>query len=164
VWGWSVLKSGLAIIPTPVTMFITSTVIGRRFKPEEIKRTVGIGLMGIIVSGIGMYFTLDDQPNFWTGYFWCAALYGVSLGFAWANIMASSLVGVDTNKYGAANGTNTTFRTFGSAMGVSIVIAVSGSAGVSGSVAAFHRVFLVLVLLFAVAMVVWLAAYPRNRR
>ena len=131
VWGWSVLKSGLAIIPTPLTMFLTATIVGRRFRPERMKRTVAAGLVGIIVAGVGFYFTMNGTPNFWTGYVWFSALYGVSLGFAWSNLTASSLVGVEIDKYAAASGTNTTFRTFGSAVGVSIVIAVSGAAGVT---------------------------------
>ena len=49
---------------------------------------------GIILAGVGFYFTMDNTPNFWTGYVWFSALYGVSLGFAWSNLTASSLVGL----------------------------------------------------------------------
>jgi len=162
IWGWSVLESGLALVPTPVVVFAAANLSGRLSDRGMIKRMVTIGILLVIVSSFGMYFALGATPNYWTGYFWWSILYGLALGLSWSTITAGALVGVDSQKYGAANGSVVTFRTIGSAMGVAMVIAVSSTGGERGSVESFHRVYLVLALAFVIAFVLWLVAYPKD--
>ena len=50
----------------------------------------------------------------------------------------------------------------GGAMGVAMVIAVSGTAGVAGSAVAFQRVWLALALWVAVTLVFFTFAYPKD--
>lgn len=164
VWKYSVLKSGLALIPTPIVVFAAANLSGRMSDKGMIKRMVNGGVLLVIGAGVGMYFSLGETPNYWVGYFPFAVLYGLGLGLAWSTITAASLIGVEPQRFGAANGTITTFRTFGSAIGVSMVIAVSGSAGVTGSVAAFHRVYLTISLVFFLVLAVWFFAYPKDEK
>ena len=164
IWGWSVLKSGMALVPTPVVVFAAANLSGRLSDRGMIKRMVTAGIVLVIASAIGMYYTLGATPNYWAGYFPFSVLYGLALGLSWSTITAAALVGVEPQRYGAANGTVVTFRTIGSAMGVAAVIAVSSTGGEHGSVASFHRVYLAIALAFAAALAVWLFAYPKDER
>ncbi|MFM8529419.1 MAG: MFS transporter, partial [Ilumatobacteraceae bacterium] len=164
IWGWSVLESGLALVPTPVVVFAAANLAGRLSDRGMIKRMVTTGIVLVIVSSFGMYFALGATPNYWTGYFWWSILYGLALGLSWSTMTAAALIGVESQKYGAANGSVVTFRTIGSAMGVALVIAVSSTGGERGSVASFHRVYLVLAFAFVIALILWLFAYPRDER
>lgn len=164
IWGWSVLKSGMALVPTAVTVFIVANIAGRLSDRGMIKRTVTLGIVLVIVSGFGMYFVLGEKPNYWSGYFPFSVLYGLALGLAWSTITAAALIGVEPQRYGAANGAVVTFRTIGSAMGVAMVIAVSSTGGERGSAASFHRAYLALAIAFTGAFVMWLLAYPRDER
>lgn len=164
VWRWSVLKSGLAIMPTPVIIFFAATFAGRVSDRGWMKRIIGGGMFVVALSIFGMFAFLDETPNYWVGYFPFAVLYGISLGVSWSTLTGASLVGIDAEKFGVANGTNLTFRSIGGAMGVAMVIAVSGAAGKAGSFTAFRHVYFALALSFAITFVVWMLTYPRDAR
>ncbi len=160
VWHWSVLQSGLAIMPTPFVLFFSATFAGRVSDRGWMKPIITLGIAGNTIAMFGLYLTLDEVPSYWTGYFPFAVLYGLSLGLAWATLTGASLVGIESSRFGAANGTNLTFRTIGGTIGVAMVIAISGNAGVAGSAEAFHRVWLALSLAFALTLVVFVVTYP----
>ena len=162
VWHWSVLKSGFAIMPTPVIIFVTATFAGRYSDRGWIKPIIGVGIAfcGIGIAGLAIF--LDADANYWAHYLPFAAIYGVGLGLSWSTLTAAALIGIDHEKFGVANGTNLTFRQVGGAMGVALSIAVAGNAGVLGSAQAFHRVWLVLSLWMFATLVLFSFAYPRN--
>lgn len=160
VWHWSVLKSGAAIMPTPVVIFLTATVSGRYADRGWIKPIIGSGMLMCAVAIGGLWIFLEQEPNYWAHYLPFALLYGVGLGLAWSTLTGAALIGIDHEKFGVANGTNLTFRTIGGTMGVAMVIAVSGAAGVKGSAEAFHKVWLALGLWLALTFIFFMVAYP----
>ena len=164
VWDWSVLKSGFAIMPTPVIIFATATIAGRYSDRGLIKPIIGVGIGFCAVGIAGLAVFLDAEANYWAHYLPFAAIYGVGLGLSWSTLTAAALVGIDHGKFGVANGTNLTFRQVGGAMGVALSIAVAGEAGVLGSAEAFHRVWLVLSMWMIATTVFFALAYPRISR
>jgi MFS family permease len=161
VWEWSVLKSGFAIMPTPVIIFITATFAGRYADRGLIKPIIGAGIACCAVGIAGLAVFLDAEANYWAHYLPFAAIYGIGLGLSWSTLTAAALIGIDQEKFGVANGTNLTFRQVGGAMGVALSIAVAGEAGVLGSASAFHRVWLVLSVWMVLTLVFFVVAYPR---
>ena len=161
VWHWSVLKSGFAIMPTPVIIFVTATFAGRYSDRGWIKPIIGSGIVCCAVGIAGLAIFLDGDANYWAHYLPFAAIYGVGLGLSWSTLTAAALIGIDHEKFGVANGTNLTFRQVGGAMGVALSIAVAGEAGVTGSAAAFHRVWLVLSMWMIATVIFFASAYPR---
>jgi hypothetical protein len=161
VWEWSVLKSGFAIMPTPVIIFVTATVAGRFSDGGLIKPIIGSGIGCCAVGIAGLALFLDGDANYWTHYLPFAAIYGIGLGLSWSNLTAAALIGINHEKFGVANGTNLTFRQVGGAMGVALSIAVAGEAGVLGSATAFHRVWLVLSVWMILTFIFFTVAYPR---
>jgi EmrB/QacA subfamily drug resistance transporter len=160
VWHWSVLKSGVAIMPTPIVLFFAATFAGRVSDRGWMKPIIGFGMTFVTLAVFGFFIFLGENSHYWTHYFPFAIVYGIALGLSWSTLTGAALVGIDHQKFGVANGTNLTFRTIGGTMGVAMVIAVSGAAGVAGSAAAFHRVFFALFATFALATLVFGLAYP----
>ena len=55
---------------------------------------------GIVVATTAMAamsLLLDDEPNYWIGYFPWAVLYGVGLSFSWSMLTSASLAGVGSD-------------------------------------------------------------------
>ncbi|MBU6242064.1 MAG: MFS transporter [Acidobacteria bacterium] len=161
VWDWSVLKSGFAIMPTPVIIFLTATIAGRFSDGALIKPIIATGAVCCATGIIGLALFLDAEANYWMHYLPFAAIYGIGLGLSWSNLTAAALVGIDHEKFGVANGTNLTFRQVGGAMGVAMSIAVAGESRVLGSAAAFHRVWLVLSIWMIATVIFFTLAYPK---
>jgi hypothetical protein len=162
VWNWSVLKSGCSIMPTPVVIFLTATISGRYSDRGWMKRIISSGMLLSGLGLFGLFVFLDENVRYFTHYFPFAVLYGIGLGLAWSTLTGAALMGIDHEKFGIANGTNLTFRQMGGAMGVAMVIAVSGAAGVAGSAAAFQRVWLALAVWVAVTLAFFSFAYPKD--
>ena len=162
VWHWSVLKSGFAIMPTPVIIFVTATIAGRWSDRGLIKPIIAAGIACCAVGIVGLAIFLDAEANYWAHYLPFAAIYGVGLGLSWSTLTAAALIGIDHEKFGVANGTNLTFRQVGGAMGVAMSIAVAGQAGVAGSASGFHRVWVVLAVWMVFTAAFFLFTYPRQ--
>mgnify|MGYP006277372453 CR=1 FL=1 len=160
-WHWSVLKSGVAIMPTPIVLFFAATYAGRVSDRGRMKSIIGIGMALTAIAVFGFAFTLHRNANYWVGWFPWALLYGASLGLSWSTLTGAALVGIEPHRFGVANGTNLTFRTIGGSMGVAIVIAVLGTAPDDRALG-FHRVYVTLAILFSAAVFIWLLAYPRH--
>jgi len=160
VWGWSVLKSGFAIVPTPLVIFLTATISGRYSDRGWLKPIIGTGMLFSGCGLFGLFVLLDDKVNYVGHYLPFAVLYGIGLGLAWSTLTGAALVGIDHEKFGVANGTNLTFRTMGGTMGVAMVIAVSGTAGVAGSAAAFQRVWFALAVWLVATFIFFSVGYP----
>ena len=124
------------------------------------KRIISSGIFLCLAGVFGLFLFLDGQASYFTHYFPFALIYGVGLGLSWSTLTGAALIGIDHEKFGVANGTNLTFRQMGGAMGVAMVIAVSGTAGIQGSATAFHRVWLALTVWLVVTFVFFNLAYP----
>ena len=149
-------------MPTPVIIFLTATISGRYSDRGWMKRIISSGMLLSGLGLFGLFVFLDENVRYFTHYFPFAVLYGIGLGLAWSTLTGAALMGIDHEKFGIANGTNLTFRQMGGAMGVAMVIAVSGVAGVAGSAAAFQRVWLALALWVAVTLAFFTFAYPKD--
>ena len=69
VWGWSALRSGLAIAPGPIMVpFIVFVVAGRFIARDGPARTMALGslVFGVGVSWWALAITV--QPNYVSGY------------------------------------------------------------------------------------------------
>ncbi|MGI9624967.1 MAG: MFS transporter, partial [Acidimicrobiales bacterium] len=127
VWGWSVLASGLAIAPTPLTHALLAAPMGRRADSGAHRPLMITGALITMVGMAGLALSTDSTPDYWTEIFPFAILIGVGGAMAWPVFTSGALIDVVPEQYGEANGVNLTMRQLGAALGVAVVIAVIGN-------------------------------------
>ena len=160
VWDWSVFQAGMAVTPTPLVVLTLSRYVGMLADRGHLRGCIVGGMATAGSATLAMGLLLAEEPNYWTSYFPAAIVYGVGLAFAWSMLTGAALVGIDERLYGAANGASLTARSTGSALGVAMVIAISG-VGSRGH-DEWQAVWLTIAGVYALSTVIFGLLYPRR--
>ena len=161
VWGWSPLRSGLAIIPSPLMILLLARMAGGYADGGNLRRGILAGITTCALTTFAMGFLLTAEPNYWVGYFAWSVLYGAGLAFSWSMLSSAALVGIAAPLYGVANGTSLTARSIGAAFGIALVIALAGGID-DASNEAFQRVWFAIGGVFLVAAIGFAVFYPKT--
>lgn len=175
VLGWSPVRTGLAFVPFPVTVFVSSQLATRVFVPRVGTRAVM--LAGMAMSGVGL--VLLTQLGVDTTY---AQLIGSMVLFAFGNGTAfvpltdAGMARVPAHEVGIASGLVNVTQQVGGAVGLAVLVTVFATAGpgaASSPAASAHakalfalgadRGFGVAAGLIAVAVVLVLSLAVRRR-
>ena len=129
VWGWSALRSGLAIAPGPIMVpFIAFVVAGRliaRYGPARVMA------LGSLVFGVGVSWwalAITVQPNYALGVLGGMILTGVGVGLTLPTLMATSASSLTPQSFATGTAVINMIRQTGLALGVAVLVAVLGTA------------------------------------
>jgi EmrB/QacA subfamily drug resistance transporter len=139
-WGWSALKTGLAIAPGPLLVPITSLLVaGRLIARFGAAPVVTAGIL-FFVAGVALWATLIGQePN---------ALFvimgmiptGIGVGLTFPTLMGIGAAGLPSSSFATGSGVINMIRQAALAVGVAIFVAIIGTpSSLTERVAAFHR-------------------------
>lgn len=127
VQGYSPLRAGLAFLPMPVTIFLssqlTSRVLVRRYAPRSII-LVGVALVGasmLLATRIALTWSYPDVAA-------VLVLLGAGSGLSFVTLTNLSLEGVAPADAGAASGLVNVSQQLGAALGLAVLVNVFGVA------------------------------------
>jgi EmrB/QacA subfamily drug resistance transporter len=167
---YSPLRAGVAFLPMPVTVFLTSQVTSRVLVGRVPQRR--LMLLGIGTAGVGLLFATRISASSSYGQIVASIiLLGIGSGISFVSLTSASLEGVDPADAGAASGLINVSQQVGAALGLAVLVSAFGSAThhaqlgakvVPGARAAFdtlvihgmHDVFDLTVLFAAAAFIV----------
>lgn len=161
IWGWSILRSGLAIAPGPLAHLALARPAGRWADDGHHRRLLIIGTLLAAVAMAMMAWRLTPTGSYWVDLFPWSILVGVSGALAWATFTSAALVDVDEGRYGQANGVALTVRQMGAALGVALVIALVGDSSVA-TADNFRWAFAALTVSCLVCAGALAALYPKR--
>jgi EmrB/QacA subfamily drug resistance transporter len=153
-WGWSALKTGLAIAPGPLLVPITSLLFSG-------KLIAGFGAAAVITTGIFFFVAglsywasvIGLEPN--------AALVimgmiptGIGVGLTFPTLMGVAASGLRSSSFATGSGVINMIRQAALAIGVAIFVAIVGSPATPVErVAAFHRGWWIMVAIAALGLI-----------
>jgi MFS family permease len=164
-WGWSALKTGLAIAPGPLLVPITSLLLSGRLIAR-------FGAASVITAGI-VFFTaglafwaifIGSEPN--------AALVvigmvptGIGVGLAYPTLMGVGASSLPPSSFATGSGVINMIRQAAIAIGVAIFVAVIAAPASPGAqVAAFHRGWWIMAAITASGLIpTFLLIRPRRK-
>ena len=127
VLGYSPMRTGLALVPIPLTVFtlsqLTSKVLVHRYPMKRLM------LIGIAMSTTGV--ALSTQLHASSGYpqvLLSLLLFGAGNGISFVTLTSASLTEVPVRDAGAASGLINVTQQLGPALGVAILATIFGSA------------------------------------
>ncbi|WP_428535878.1 MFS transporter [Rhodopila sp.] len=153
-WGWSALKTGLAIAPGPLLVPITSLLLAGRLIARFGVATVITAGIAFFVAGLVFWATfIGPQPN--------AALVvlgmvltGIGVGLAFPTLMGVSASSLPPSSFATGSGVINMIRQAAIAVGVAIFVAVVASpTSPAARVSAFHRGWWVMAAITAVGLI-----------
>ncbi|UGT63498.1 MFS transporter [Nocardia asteroides] len=152
VWGWSALRTGLAIAPGPLLVPIVALLAGRLIA------RVGPGpviVAGGVVFGAGTLWwsqAITLHPEYAGGLLGGMLVTGVGVGLVLPTSFAVGTGGLPPERFATGSAVLSMARQVGLAVGVAVLVALVGTpAGPERALEVFHRAWIVIAVFAALA-------------
>jgi len=161
VWGYSIIEAGFAIAPAPVAMAITAGPAGKLCARHGYRWVITAGSM-VAATAVALWLlTVEADSSYVATFLPGAILLGIGVGVGFPMLTAASMHDVPAASYAVGAAGNTTVRQIALALGISIAVAIVGTAENStGDIEAFRRSWLICGAFFLATAVVIAMRYP----
>lgn len=139
VWHWDTVKTGAAFALGPGTAVVAALTGGRSKIPPHLLTVIGGAL--VLAAGLWWFATLGTEPNYLTRFLPGLMLTGAGAGVAQTGFLSGGAAALPSSEYATGTGILNTARQVGGAMGVALLVAVTGSAL---EVAQYERVWILI--------------------
>ena len=127
IMGFSPLRAGVAFLPMTLALFASSRLAPRLMPRLGVKPLMIAGLLPAI-AGLAWLSRVSVASAYWSGIFGPMMLLGLGLGLVFVPLTTTSLAGVPAADSGAASGLVNMLQLVGGALGLSLLVAVYGTA------------------------------------
>jgi EmrB/QacA subfamily drug resistance transporter len=139
-WGWSALKTGLAIAPGPLLVPITSLLFAGRLIARFGAASVVTAGIAFFSAGLVLWATIiGSEPNMLAVVMGMVPT-GIGVGLTFPTLMGVSAASLPPSSFATGSGVINMIRQAALAVGVAIFVAIIGSpATFDARVTAYHR-------------------------
>jgi MFS family permease len=154
VWGWSALKTGLAIAPGPLLVPITSLLFAGRLIARFGAATVIAAGVTFFTAGLMIWIaTIGAEPSMLSVVGGLVPI-GIGVGLTFPTLMGVSAASLPPSSFATGSGVINMIRQAALAIGVAIFVAVIGTPDSLGErMTAFHRGWWILAAFTLLALV-----------
>lgn len=133
IWQFSANKAGWFSVLSPITVAITSIVIGKKMAVIGYRRLLIIGPLVMSSTVMGSILFLDVEPTPWFPFLPLMFVLGLGLGATFPPLSACTVLRLPQQRFAVGGAINNTFRQVGAAIGVALVVTVqSRTEGIEG--------------------------------
>ena len=133
IWQFSATKAGWFSVLSPVTVAITSMIVGRKMAAIGYRRLLVAGPLLMSSTVMGSILLLDATPTPWFPFLPLMFVLGLGLGATFPPQSAVTILRLPPHRFALGGAINNTFRQVGSAIGVALVVTVqSRTQGLEG--------------------------------
>lgn len=141
VWGYSIVRTGLAMVPGPVVVIVLAPMFGRMAGSIGQRALLVPG--GIVYAASAAWFlaAVTTEPH-WVAHVLPAQLLG-GLGVAMVipHLTSAAVQGLPADAFGAGSAVNQATRQFGATFGVALTVALLGTVTPLNALDHFQRVW-----------------------
>jgi EmrB/QacA subfamily drug resistance transporter len=138
VWGYSIVKAGVALTPGPL-MAAISAPIGGRLSDRFGQRVIAVPGGLIFAVGCLLFATRIQATSSYAADFLPATiLTGIGVGLSFASFGSAAVAELPPLRFATGGAISNTFRQIGAALGVSTLIAILGTT-TGADLSVFHR-------------------------
>ena len=160
-WGWSALKTGLAIAPGPLLVPITSMLLaGRLIARFGAAPVISAGIFFFVASFATFATLVTPAPSLLVG-IGGMVFSGIGVGMTFPTLMGVAASSLPPSSFATGSGVINMIRQAAIAIGVAIFVAMIALA--SDRLAAFHKGWWIMAAFTAVGLIPNLLFIRRNR-
>jgi len=161
VWGYSLLRAGLAMTPGPLLVACLAPFMGRIAAVRGQRALLVPGGLVFAAGSLWLALMAGDEPAYLTHWLPGTLLTGLGIAMTLPQLASSALGGLPPDRYASGSAGNQAIRNLSSTLAVSLAVTLVGEpASVSEALAGFERVWWLTV---ASGVSVSLLALPLRR-
>lgn len=146
VWGYSIVKTGLVMIPGPVVVIVLAPLFGRLAGRVGQRAILIPGGLVYAASGLWLVAALSTEPHWVTALLPSALLGGLGVSMVIPHLTSAAVQGLPQDAFGAGSAVNQAVRQFGATFGVALTVALLGTVTPLNALAHFQRIWWMLAL------------------
>ena len=163
VWGYGIVRTGLAMMPGPVVVMVLAPLFGRLAGRVGQRSVLVPGGLVYAASGVWFLLVVGRDPSWATQVLPGSLLAGLGVSLVIPHLTSAAVQGLPPDQLGAGSAVNQATRQLGATFGVALTVALLADATPATVMAQFHDVWWMLavcgVLTSAAAL-----ALPRPER
>jgi hypothetical protein len=164
VWGWSALRTGLAVAPGPLLVpfwAVGAGPLARRVGPGPVAAAgCAIYAAGCVFWRLNLSLVPDYPANMLPG----MLMTGTGVGLTLPTLVSAAVSAVPAHRFATGSGVVTMARQVGIVLGVSVLVTVLGHPAGAAALPAFQRATIVLAAAAFTAGLAALLLVPAGRR
>ncbi len=165
VWGYSSIRTGLAIAPGPLMVPIFAAVAQSIAHRVPVGRIAALGCALVAAGAILVLNSVGAEPHYVTELLPGWLIGGVGVGFALPTILSAATSDLPADRSATGSAVVNMSRQLGTVLGVSILVALVGKpVGYLAAHEAFQRVWVAVAVSALVAAVAAIGMTPRSAR
>lgn len=145
VWGWTILRAGLAISIGPLIVAATAPLFGKLAARVGQRRLLVPGGLVWAAGGAWLLAVAESTPSWSTQYLPATVLTGLGVSLCLPQLSSAAVQGLPPDRFGSGSAVNQAIRNLGATVGVALVVALTAGAVPSTALDHFHRVWWLLV-------------------
>jgi MFS family permease len=165
VWGYSAIRTGLAIAPGPLMVPIFAAVAQSIAHRVPVGRIAALGCLLVAAGSLLVLTSVGAEPHYVTELLPGWLIGGIGVGFALPTILSAATSDLPADRSATGSAVVNMSRQLGTVLGVSILVALVGKPiGYDDAHDAFQRVWLAVAVSGVLAAVAALGMTPRSAR
>ncbi|MCP2294287.1 drug resistance transporter, EmrB/QacA subfamily [Nocardia amikacinitolerans] len=127
VWGWSALRTGLAIAPGPLVVPIVAVLAGRLIVRVGAGPVIAAGGVAFAAGMVWWARAIELAPDYPVGLLPGMVVSGLGVGLTLPTAFAAGTAGIPPQRFATGSAVLSMARQIGLAVGVAVLVAVLGS-------------------------------------
>ena len=157
VWGWSVLRAGIAVTPGPLMAALSATV-GGRLADRYGQRVVALPGGLLFAAGCLVFATgTGATPHYASEFLPATLLTGAGVGLSFAAWGSAAVAELPPSRFATGSAISATSRQIGAVLGIAVLVAVIGTPSPEDALATFHTAWELMAIPAAAAGLMALA-------
>ncbi len=139
VWGWGIVKAGMAMAPGPLVVLVFARRFGRLAARIGTRPLIIGGALVYALGGVILVTTVNETPNYATSMLPAWLLTGLGVALALPQLSSASVQGLPQDRYALGSAVNQTMRQLGATFGVALVVSFIAGATPGDALSHFQR-------------------------
>ena len=154
VWGYDVLRAGLALVPGAVVAALVASRLGPLADRHGYRAFVVPGALVWAAAYVWYHQRVGLQPAFWAEWMPGQVLSGIGVGATLPLLGSAALAAVPGGRYATASAVVSSARQLGGVLGIALLVVVLGEPTPATAVASFRQGWVLSIVAFLVVAVV----------
>jgi EmrB/QacA subfamily drug resistance transporter len=146
VWGWSVLRAGIAVTPGPLMAALSATA-GGRLADRYGQRVVALPGGLLFAAGCLVFATgTGTTPHYASEFLPATLLTGMGVGLSFAAWGSAAVAELPPSRFATGSAISATSRQIGAVLGIAVLVAVIGTPSPEDALSTFHTAWVLMAI------------------